>query len=431
MIQEFLDYMMEQGFSEVQVNQFSCDQMTIETMNDTLSNYELNTKDEIRIQAVIEGKCVSMNVEGLDSSMFPSILDTLKRDAELIDLEVPVSFLEPVSFDNSPSVFSSCDLSLWKKKLLNLDSYRKKYPLVQTITTFFRENRCHLQIENTHGFKAQDDTCNYSFYAEVTVREGNHTETVSINRYQVTDEFDLEAFMDDICNRAMKRLHYQVPVKGKYRVLLKEEVIASILGFFLPSFGADQFINGTSIFRNSLGQQIASSKVTLQEQVRNRALCGYRLFDDEGTPTYQKDLIKDGVLLEVAYDLKHALIDHVSSTGNGYGKISFRNLTLMPGDDGDDYSSCELIQMVQNGILIEEVHGIHAGIDVTSGTISLQAMGSTIENGTIGASLKEFVLSTNIFELLDHIEALSCDVLYTNDVIGCPMVYLRDISISS
>ncbi len=427
MIQAFLHYATEQGLSEVQVNQFLCDQVTMETLNDTLSRYELNSTDRMSIQAVINQKYVQMNVEGLEPAMFPSILDTLRNNAKLIDLEAPVSFLDPLSFDDETLPPSVCDFSFWKKKLLDLDSYRAKYPLIQTITTFFRENQCHRQIENTHGFIAQADTCNYSFYAEVTVRENDHTETVSVNRYQVTDQFDLDLLIDDLCQRAMMRLSYQVPLKGKYRVLLSGEVIASILEFFLPSFGADQFIQQTSIFRSSLGQKIASSKVTLQEQVRNKKLCGYRLFDDEGVPTYQKDLIKDGVLLMTGYDMKRAKIDQVTSTGNGYGSISFRNLTLMPGE----VSSKQLMEIVGDGILIEEVHGIHAGIDVTSGTISLQAMGSRIEKGKKTVSLKEFLLSTNIFELLEHIQELANEVIYTNDIIGCPMVYVDNISISS
>ena len=62
-----------------------------------------------------------------------------------------------------------------------------------------------------------------------------------------------------------------------------------------------------------------------------------------------------------------------------------------------------MIKKLDKGILIDKLGGIHAGINNSNGEISLQAEGYYIENGEYKYASKLFIISTNIFELLNNV----------------------------
>ena len=79
----------------------------------------------------------------------------------------------------------------------------------------------------------------------------------------------------------------------KYPVILKNSVICEMLSMYLPSFGADTVRKNISKLAGQAGKEVASEIVNLVEDPEG---LDARSFDDEGTPTIKKYLIRDGIL---------------------------------------------------------------------------------------------------------------------------------------
>ena len=83
---------------------------------------------------------------------------------------------------------------------------------------------------------------------------------------------------------------------------------------------------------NKIGEKVFHKKVTIVEDPLNEALPGKRLFDDEGTATSFKEIIKEGILKTYLYNIKEAKLEEKESTGNGYQGIDVRNMYLVKGN---------------------------------------------------------------------------------------------------
>ena len=62
------------------------------------------------------------------------------------------------------------------------------------------------------------------------------------------------------------------------------------------------------------------------------------------------------------------------------------------------------------GVLLTELHGMHAGVNVVTGEFSLQADGFWIKDGAVTRALENFTVAGNFLELLSAIEMLGDDL---------------------
>jgi PmbA protein len=73
-------------------------------------------------------------------------------------------------------------------------------------------------------------------------------------------------------------------------------------------------------------------------------------------------------------------------------------------------SQAELIAGIDDGVLIQEVSGLHSGVNPISGDFSTGASGMTITKGTIGAPIREFTIGSTLQRMLLDIVAIGNDV---------------------
>jgi PmbA protein len=93
-------------------------------------------------------------------------------------------------------------------------------------------------------------------------------------------------------------------------------------------------------------------------------------------------------------------------------------------------SQAELIADIDDGVLIQEVSGLHSGVNPISGDFSTGASGMTITNGKVGAPIREFTIGSTLQRMLLDIVAVG------NDVDWLPMraaglsLVINDVTIS-
>ena len=142
---------------------------------------------------------------------------------------------------------------------------------------------------------------------------------------------------------------------GKYDIILRNDAMASILGAFAGMFSADAAQKGLSPLAGREGEDIAAECVTLMDDPL------YPInpspFDDEGTPSVAKAVIKDGKLETLLHNLKTAKKQGVETTGNA-SKPSYaspvgvapHSMQIKPSD----LTRGDLLKMADGGVFITE-----------------------------------------------------------------------------
>ena len=207
----------------------------------------------------------------------------------------------------------------------------------------------------------------------------------------------------------------------KYKVLLTNEVVTSILSTFVDSFNSKKIYLNESVFTDKLNKKIFSDKINIVEDSRNGIETEF--FDSEGTIKEFQSIVKDGKFIKEINNLEYALLTKKDATGNANG---VNNLYIVPGNNSYE----ELVKKLDNGVIIDEAYGFHAGVDKKTGIISVQAEGLKVENGVITKGLNMIILSTNIFEVFSNVLEVGNDLSKDNLNIGAPSLLLENITIA-
>ncbi|MFA7127527.1 MAG: metallopeptidase TldD-related protein, partial [Bacilli bacterium] len=178
-------------------------------------------------------------------------------------------------------------------------------------------------------------------------------------------------------------------------------------------------------------QSIASKKITIVDAPLKKDAIFTHPFDDEGVACYDKKVVDKGVFKTFLHNLKTAQYFNTHSTGNGFKQganvgVSGTNFYIAPGRTSKE----KLIESIKEGLLITELDGLHAGVNVISGDFSLKASGFHIVNGEITRPVSLIVMSGNFFSLLNKVEAVGNDLYLSVNGIGAPSIKIKKIAIS-
>ena len=411
----------EQGFNHLQIMQLSANEINIETLNDKLDKFETMFTDNYTVSAIYNGKKVQITTEYLDEY----VLDLLKQQAEYLDAEedfFPIT-LENIQDDSEYEIDNSTSII---EQLLNLNRFQKKYPQIVEINNYYTESIIIRKIF-TETITLADKKKIKSLSIEILAKDKEKTSTAYNSEKNIDNSnIDINSIFEFTIQNAIDKLYYQEIKDGTYSVILTSKVMGKILDKFIHLFSADSIQKGISLLNEKQNKKVFSEKITMIEDPINVHLVGKRLFDDAGCKTYTKEIVKKGVFKQALYDQKTAIIDKTQSTGNDYGEISVRNLYIEKGKKDLE----QLIESLNEGILIDCVNGLHAGINPINGNISLQAEGYYIKNGKKEYATKLFVLSTNIMDILNNVIDLSNHIDFFLTTCASPDILLENIKIS-
>jgi PmbA protein len=198
---------------------------------------------------------------------------------------------------------------------------------------------------------------------------------------------------------------------GRYTVVLEPSAVSTLVGFLAwVGFGGRSLIEGRSCFSGKEGQQVAAPSVSIYDDATARGTLGIP-FDFEGTPRSRVDLIRDGVFLDAAYDLRTAKLAGKTSTGhalpppNPEGPFPL-NLFMEPGEASLE----DMIASVDRGVLVTRFHYTNVVHPVESTITGMTRDGTyLIERGEIAHPVKNFRFTQSIVEALKGTEMIGRD----------------------
>lgn len=416
----FFDKALGLGFSKVQITITDYCSSEVKVSNNEVLYDQACSHIGYTVVALKGNSVYKINTDYLDDS----ILKLLDEKSTIEEEKKEFTFLDDTSKNNNVDDLKIIDIHEITNKLKSLDSYRDN--LVHKINSIYEATTVIKRIINNNGVDISSSRTNHVCSVEL-INESDEKNTVVFKDKLDTKEIDVDLIVSSLKEELGIKINEESITTGKYNCIIKNNVLNVLLGYIIGGINAERVSEKTTFLEGKLNKKVFSEKLNIKEEPLNKDLPGYTLFDDEGTFTYNKSIITNGVLNTYLYDKKEALKNGCEATGNAYGGISTRNMYVVPGNDNFD----ELVKKVNNGLIIDECMGYHASVHINNGEISLQAFGMIIRDGKIVSSFKPVVMTTNFIELLSNIEEIGNDLEFPHIGCGCPSILVKDISIAS
>ena len=90
----------------------------------------------------------------------------------------------------------------------------------------------------------------------------------------------------------------------------------------------------------------------------------------------------------------------------------------------------ELIADVDDGLLVQQMQGLHSGVNPISGDFSTGAAGLLISNGTVGAPVREITIASTLQKMLLDIVEVGGDLEWLPMRSAGMSLVIRDVTMS-
>jgi TldD protein len=183
---------------------------------------------------------------------------------------------------------------------------------------------------------------------------------------------------------------------------------------------ADAILKNASVYAGKVGQQVASSLVTLVDDGTVAGEWGYLAIDDEGRPGSRNVLIENGILTDYMWDYLRARKEGRVSSGNGRRQsyqhlpmVRMTNTYLLEGDADAD----EIVAQTPRGVYVAQLGGGQVNT-ATGDFVFGMTSAFLIEDGKITAPLRDCNLIGNGPEVLQRVDAVATDFSMTPGTCG-------------
>ncbi len=398
--------------------------------------------EDDKIEKVIEGTIAGIGIRLIYNGKTAYAYSNDFSESVLVDIAATISKAAPVSAKDividmkkrHPDVtfFIKVNPELvpmpMKVDLVKVgnDTARRFDPKIKQVNVIYRDSLQKVRIFTSEGVAAEDERIYTLGLVQVVAVDGAVIQTGyepvgGLIGFELFDDNPMDAVALKAAERAVMMLKAKRASGGRMPVVISSEaggtMIHEAIGHGLEADLAQQ---GVSVYSKKIGQQIASSSITVIDDATLPNKRGSFSFDDEGTPSKKNVLVKDGILLGYMYDKYTAMVDGTLSTGNGRRESyehkpvpRMTNTFIAPGK----LSSDEIIRAVSNGLFVKKMGG--GQVNTVTGDFVFEVQeGYILENGNIGEIVRGATLIGNGPEVLKSIDMVASDLGFSIGTCG-------------
>ncbi|HSG59720.1 MAG TPA: metalloprotease PmbA [Woeseiaceae bacterium] len=263
-------------------------------------------------------------------------------------------------------------------------------------------NRGTRAYGNTHGFVGSYSKTSHSISCVVLSQEGNEMQRdyyYSAAR-DAADLEDVGHIGETAARRALGRLGARKIKTTRAPVIYVPELARGFIGHAIGAIAGGAQYRRASFLLEAAGETIFPAFLDIEERPHILKGMASAPYDAEGVATYDRDIVKAGVLQAYVLSSYSARRLGLTTTANAGGT---QNL-IVSSNAGDLQS---LIADLDRGIVVEELIG--QGVNPVTGDYSRGAVGQWIENGEIQYPVHEVTIAGNLRELYPRILAVGDD----------------------
>ncbi|MEX1218447.1 MAG: TldD/PmbA family protein [Acidimicrobiales bacterium] len=376
---------------------------------------------------------------------------TLERDAiddALADARDNAKFAEPdewvglaepdgvgaVAFDAfDPSVAAmestkKIDLALELERLVCAGDPRITGVRVAT----FSDSSSRFAVATSTGIAGAGRGAWCSMSALALAEDGDETYTGggSTVGFRPSDLDPVEA-ADDAVLRATRLFGAKPVPSQRLTIILEPRMAATIAGLLGSTLTGERVLKGRSPFGDRIGEAIASPLLTLSDDPTDHRSFAADTFDGEGLACRRNELVVDGVLQGFLYDSASGRRAGRPSTGSAVRSVSStpsvgcQALAIAPGSGSFE----SLLADIDTGVYLQSMTGLHSGVNLVSGDISVGIEGLMVRNGHLAEPVREVTIASTLQRMLLDIVAIGDDVEWLPGGTGCPTIVIADLSL--
>lgn len=426
------------GILEIELYELVTKNLAISLFDDKIDQREENSIDVCAIRGVYNNQIATVYTEKNTNDSISEVIRRLKEAASVITKDDPFfiyggdsSYVEllPVKSD-----FTNYTLAEKIDLLQNIvSSLKVDNPYFYHSQAEYSESYQEVRITNSNGLQVSRKG-EYAVIATnlICAKEGQMKEDYDYKYIKSIASFDTKTFAKKIVDSVLSKFGGESIPSKTYKVVLQNSVVCSLLNVYSSNFFASTVKKKMSFLEGKLNTQVFGSNICLYDDPFLAESPLNTNFDDEGVATRKTNIVTNGILETYLHNLSTAKYYNVKSTGNGFKPgvsssvaISTNNLCLKNGDLTFD----QLLQKVENGVLITNITGLHAGVNQISGDFNVQCSGYLIENGLKSKPVTLIILSGKFQDVLNNVEFVGSDSLYRNGVYA-PSIVVKSMNIS-
>ena len=256
---------------------------------------------------------------------------------------------------------------------------------------------------NSHGFVDGYVSTRHSMSCSVIAGEGDamQREYWYTSARDFADMETAEEIGKIAGERTIRRLGAKLMQTGNFPVLFEAPLASGLISSLVSAISGGSLYRKSSFLLDSLGKQIASSVLNIDELPHLKKGSASSPFDGEGVATKSRKLVQNGVLQGYVLGSYSARKLGMQTTGNAGGT---HNLIVQ----STGQNMAELLQLMGTGLLVTEVLG--HGLNMVTGDYSRGAAGFWVQNGVIAYPVEEITIAGNMADMLKNMVAIGTDV---------------------
>ena len=185
-------------------------------------------------------------------------------------------------------------------------------------------------------------------------------------------------------------------------VLFEAPVAIGLIGHFVSAVNGGNLYRKTSFLVDSLGKEVFSPLVQIEERPLEAQGMASSPFDEEGVATQERSIVRAGVVEGYFLGSYSARKLGMKSTGSAGGHHN-----LLVRSQGPDFAG--MLKKMGRGLLVTELLG--QGVNPVTGDYSRGAAGYWVEGGEIAYPVEEITIAGNLKEMFKRIVAIGSDVV--------------------
>ncbi len=428
------------GIAAAEVYLASSDRFRAMCQHGVISNYTVNSTRGLSLRGLWEGRMGYAATEAFDEESIGQLIAGVKESASLSEDDsvqeiYPGDETYPAVDNYAPALDEvtpeeKLDYIREAEKALLAADPRMVAASYNMITT----QSAAIRIVNTYGLDLRmRDNAIVSFIKGLAKENGRSAGENAMSVGRVFRREEALRTAKEAAEKTLYMLNAAPMASGVYRAIFDHDAMSDLLNVFAGIFSSENAQQNMSLLAGREGERIASDAVTLTDDPLLEGGFESRGFDDEGVACRTLNVVENGVLKTLLYNLKTARKAGRASTGSArkasYAapvRVAPSNFFFKPGDKDLD----ALMADMGDGLVITWFGGLHAGANPLSGDFSLIAEGYTVRGGRKDQPVEQITVAGNFYELLKSIRAVGSDLTFPGSGIGSPSVDVGEIRVS-
>jgi PmbA protein len=415
-----LGQMRARGFDHAQVTAHRTAREEINVDRDEPSLFRSTESIKISILGFVDGRRASVELGDFHEPVIDASIARLFEDAQA----APRDAANDVSSGQCANIIKGpqeADLDLLAAKLKELLIFREsETPLMHVDEA----SACH-QLERTHivtsgGSNLAGRLGWYSMNVFGTARDGKNSSSFNYRGGTAEDLAALHATeffgIGQMMRESWRQIHTQ-SMGGRFvgDVVLTPNAVGSLLVWLLGQLGDTQLIAGSSLYRDRVGQEVASPHLSVRSRFDAPGVLPISA-DAFNTPAVE--ILRGGALQALTPSLYGS-----RKTGLRHVPIAAEGWEIVAGDT----PLTDLVSPISRGALVGR---LSMGNPAANGDFSGVIKNSfAIVNGEMGPALSEVMIAGNVAQMLRDIRGVSQERIDTGATL-VPWLRIADLHFS-